>query len=94
MKKAAFQSLLLPIVAEYRQRSYEFWLSHLDGEPITSEFVADDGTDCQVEINVFWDHKPDGDIRVIFAIDDGGWRALLPVTDSFIIARDGTFVGE
>ena len=94
MKKTAFQSLLAPIVAEYRQRSYEFWLPHVEAEPITFEFVADDGTDCQVEINVFRDDKPDCDIRVMFAIDDGGWRACVPVTDDFVIAHDGTFVGE
>jgi hypothetical protein len=28
------------------------------------------------------------------SIDDGGWRAFLPWTDSFIIAPDGSFVGE
>jgi hypothetical protein len=94
MKKAAYLSLLLPIIAKYRQRSYEFWLPYLSGEPITSEFVTDDGTECQVEINAFWDDKPDGDILVVFSIDDGGWRAFIPVTDSFIIALDGMFVGE
>ena len=94
MKKTAYQSLLLPIVADYRQRPYDFWLTHLDGEPITIQITADDGTRCQVEISVFCDDKPDEDIRVMFAIDDGGWRAFAPVTDSFIIAHDGTFVGE
>ena len=94
MKKSAFQSLLIPIVVDYRQRPYDFWLTHLDTQPITFEFVADDGTECQVEISVFWDDKPNEDVRVIFSIDDGGWRAFVPVTDSFIIARDGSFVGE
>jgi len=94
MKKSSFQSLLLPIVADYRKRPYDFWLTHLDAEPITFEFVADDGTECQVEISVFWDGEPDDDIRVMFAIDDGGWRAFAPVTDDFIIACDGTFAGE
>jgi hypothetical protein len=28
------------------------------------------------------------------AVDDGGWRAFVPVTDDVMIAPDGSFVGE
>jgi len=28
------------------------------------------------------------------SIDDGGLRAFFPITDSFIVAQDGSFVGE
>jgi hypothetical protein len=28
------------------------------------------------------------------AVDDGGWRAFVPVTDDFMIAPDGSFVDE
>jgi hypothetical protein len=28
------------------------------------------------------------------SIDDGGWRAFSPLTESFILAKTGTFVGE
>jgi hypothetical protein len=94
MKKAAFQALLSPIVADYRKRPYEYWLSRVERDPIHFQFATDSGTECQVEINAFWDDHPGGNIRVLFAIDDGGWRACLPVTDDFIITRDGTFVGE
>lgn len=94
MNTAEFRTALAPILADYRTRSYEFWLQNVDGDPICFEFQADNGVDCQVEISVFWDDRPDSDIRVILSIDDGGWRAFLPVTDSFIIAADGTFVGE
>lgn len=62
--------------------------------PIVLTIRSDDGTECCVEIEAFWDDRPDADVRVIFAIDDGGWRAFVPVTDSFIIAKDGTFAGE
>lgn len=94
MKKAALQSLLAPIVTRYRQRSYDFWRTSLGAEPITFEFAVDDATECQVEIEAFWDDKQGGDIRVVFSIDDGGWRACFPVTDSFIMASNDTFVGE
>jgi hypothetical protein len=51
-------------------------------------------TQYQVTIQVFWDSKPHGDLRVVGSIDDGGWRAFLPLSDSFIMAPDGSFVGE
>lgn len=94
MNKTEYLDLLAPIISDYRRRDYAFWLPYLSGEPIVSEIVAPDGTECCIEINAFWDDKPDGDIRVVFSIDDGKWRAFVPVTDSFIIAPDGSFVGE
>lgn len=94
MDKAAYLSLLAPIVAEQRGRGYAFWLPYITGEVIVLDITAPDGTQCCVEINAMWDDKPDGNIRVIASIDDGGWRAFVPVSDSFIVAPDGSFVGE
>jgi hypothetical protein len=31
---------------------------------------------------------------ILGSIDDGGWRALRPLCDDFILAPDGRFVGE
>ncbi|MEA3510923.1 MAG: hypothetical protein U9R51_05755 [Actinomycetota bacterium] len=45
-------------------------------------------------MQAFWDSRQPGDLRVIVAIDDGGWRALSPLSADFIIAADGHFVGE
>ena len=95
MDRAKYLAMLAPIVAEYRQHDYAFWLPHVDStDPIVSYPIADDGTKCCVEISAFWDDAPNSDIRVAFAIDDGGWRAFMPVGADFIIAQDGTFVGE
>jgi len=34
-------------------------------------------------------------MRVFISIDDGGWqRIICPITDDFIIAPDGSFIGE
>jgi hypothetical protein len=52
------------------------------------------GIEYQVEIVAFWDDKPHGDLRVSGGVDDGGWRALHPLSDDFIMAPDGSFVGE
>jgi hypothetical protein len=31
---------------------------------------------------------------VLVNVDDGGWRAVAPLTQTFIRAPDGLFVGE
>jgi hypothetical protein len=46
------------------------------------------------EVQVFWDHDVGKDVWVIGSIDDGGLRGFFPLNDSFIMAPDGTFVGE
>jgi hypothetical protein len=48
----------------------------------------------QIEIEVMWDGKPGGDIRVIGGIDDGGWSAFKPMAESFIKGTGDVFVGE
>jgi hypothetical protein len=52
------------------------------------------GTTYQVETEAFWDRGREGDLRLMVTVDDGGWRAFAPLGESFILARDGTFVGE
>jgi hypothetical protein len=53
------------------------------------------GVVYQVEIEGFWDDPlQPGNLRVIGSVDDGGWRAVVPLTDAFIITPDGSFVGE
>jgi hypothetical protein len=58
------------------------------------EVVGPSGTTYQIEIDAFWDSGKPGDLRVTVAVDDGGLRAFAPLTTDFIIAPDGTFVGE
>jgi hypothetical protein len=66
-----------------------------DGRIDTPEAVGRSGTHYQIEILFFWDDKPDGDVRVIGSISDGrGFRAFVPVTESFIMSPEGRFVGE
>ena len=55
------------------------------------------GTVYQVEIVAFWDggrRARDGNLRVMVAVDDRGWSAVSPLTDDFIIAPTGEFIGE
>jgi hypothetical protein len=45
-------------------------------------------------VEVHWDDRPGGALRVLGTIDDGGWRALKPLCDDLLLAPDGRFVGE
>ena len=58
------------------------------------EVVGPSGTVYQLEVTAFWDDKKARNLRVIVTIDDGGWRAFVPLTTDFIMGPDGSFVGE
>jgi hypothetical protein len=77
----------------YRQRSYHDLVALL-GKPQVAELRGVSGATYQLEVVVQWDDRPGGALRVLGSVDDGGWRALKPLTDDFILAPDGTFVGE
>ncbi len=87
------RKILSEVISDLRKFSYEE-LARLRGEPEIREIVGDSGTKYQLEITVFIDDPRVQSLRVSVGIDDGGWRALFPVTVSFIIAPDGSFIGE
>lgn len=64
------------------------------GSVSNDEIARDSERSWQVEVEVLWDDKPDGDVRVMVAIDDGGLRAFVPLTGEFIKSPSGQFVGE
>jgi hypothetical protein len=69
-------------------------LEQLLKEQETGTVVGPSGTTYQTEAQAFWDDKKGRDLRVLVSIDDGGWRAMAPMSESFIVAPDGSFVGE
>ena len=94
MNTVEAKSLLENELSRYRKQSYAELLSLLD-QPQTFERVSASGSIYQIEIEVFFDDDSERDtLRVSGAIDDGGLRALSPLCDDFLIARDGSFVGE
>ena len=93
MDKTEARLLLQTQLQPWRRRSHAE-LANEVGHSHHFQLTAQSGTLYQGEIQVFWDAEPNGAIRVWGSIDDGGWRAFVPLTDSFILARDGTFVGE
>ena len=94
MNTVEAKSLLENELSRYRKLSYAELLSLLD-EPKTFERISQSGTIYQIEMEVFFDdHSKRDTLRVSGAIDDGGWRAFSPLCDDFLIAPDGSFVGE
>jgi hypothetical protein len=94
MNRVEALSVLQNQLRPWRERSW----TQLRGEVGQShhfEVTAEEsGTWYQGDVQLFWDDKPDGAIRVMASLDDGGWRAFVPLTADFILAPDGTFVGE
>ena len=95
MDRIETRSILSDHLNHYRLRSYTDlagWVS--EGRIDTAEIVAPSGARYQIEIQFFWDNRPNRNVRVMGAIDDGGERAFFPLTDSFILSPEGQFVGE
>jgi hypothetical protein len=91
--KKEIDQLLKVRVDQLRALSYSDLLGLLDKETRT-EIDGPSGRRYFIEASVFLDDKKGRDLRVLVAIDDGGWGALSPITGDFIMAPDGTFVGE
>jgi hypothetical protein len=81
-------------VAKYRTRSYDQLRAIVDAQKGSFQITGASGKRYYLDIYVHWDAKPEGNVRVIGCIDDGGWRAFLPLSESFIKAPDSSFVGE
>ena len=77
----------------YRAKPYAE-LVQRRGRAIISEQTGPSGAHYQLEVQVMWDGQPNGAIRVIGSVDDGGWRAFMPLTESFIKLPTEDLVGE
>jgi hypothetical protein len=85
MNRVEAKWLLLRSLAAYRKHDYDD-LRALVGETQTVERIGSSGTEYALEFNFVWDAKPGGNIRVLASIDDGRWRAFLPLTYDFIVS--------
>jgi hypothetical protein len=93
MDKEEARSILTRELERYRDVSYSDLISLLE-ETKHIETAGDSGAKYQIDIYRVWDDKPNGNLRIIGAIDDFGWRAFAPLTDCFILRPEGTFVDE
>jgi hypothetical protein len=72
---------------DYRQMTYSELISKIGTNQVV-EVGGPSGTEYQIEIQVMWDHKPNGDIRILGAVDDGGLRAFMPLCSDLIVRPD------
>jgi len=84
------KELLALELAKYRQRSYDELVKLIKTPAPCVTVSGVSKATYQIEVNAHWDAEPAGDVRVVGSIDDGGWRAFLPLSDSFIVAPGGT----
>jgi len=88
MDNAEANTLLTRHLEGYRLRSYADLMTLL-GESQVVELQGDSGAIYQLEVEVTWDDRPGGSLRVLGFIDDGGWRAFKPLCADFVLAPDG-----
>ena len=88
------QAILRCELAKYRERTYAQLRDMVAAPKRASRVTGMSGTEYQIDIYAHWDSRTNGAVRVIGCIDDGGWRAFLPMSDSFIKAPDDSFGGE
>jgi hypothetical protein len=94
MDRREAREIIASELAKYRTWSYDQLRAIVDAPEGTFEVTGASGKRYYIDIYAHWDSKPEGDVRVISCIDDGGWRVFLPMSDSFIKAPDGSFVSE
>jgi hypothetical protein len=92
--RAEAQEILQRQVDRLRRTPYAELCTQLD-EPQAFEVESPSGHVFQLEVLTFWDDKGARNLRVMVAIDDStGWRIRDYLRDDFILAPDGSFVGE
>ncbi|MHB8975014.1 MAG: hypothetical protein ACYC4N_31690 [Pirellulaceae bacterium] len=87
MNREEALGLLNAKLDDYRQIPYAELVSKIDTNEVV-EVSGPSGVEYQIEIEVMWDHKPNGDIRVMGAIDDGGLRAFIPLCNDLLVRSD------
>jgi hypothetical protein len=84
LNKTEAREILTTELTKYRNWSYEQLRALVDVPKRSFEVTGGSGTRYSIDIYADWDAQPNGDVRVFGCIDDGGWRAYLPMCDSFI----------
>jgi hypothetical protein len=85
MDKNEARSILQELLDDLKSRAREDLLE-LIANPICVEKKGQSGAIYQIECEALWDAEPGGDLRVMAAIDDGGFlSALKPLTADFLV---------
>jgi hypothetical protein len=85
------QKILSEQLARFSGRSHSELTQFVGDERVeVYEVRAASGAAYHIEIQFFWDNLPGATIRVAGSIDDGGFRAFVPLTDSFLRESAGS----
>lgn len=93
MNKKEATTLLREKINELRAAPYSE-LVELIGTDDIDEVLSASGKTYYLEATAFWDDRRRGHVRVVVSIDDGGFRAYMPLTNDFILDANGQFIGE
>lgn len=89
MNKTEARNLLSDFLLGLQQKPY-LELAELIANSTCIELGGAAGTKYQVEVLAVWDSKPNGALRVIASIDDGGsLSSLAPMTLDFLTDSRG-----
>ena len=95
MTKQEKRALLDRYLALYRVRPYGELVAYADptrGDHY--EVTLDSGGEAYIDVQGLWDDEVGGNVRISVSVYDHGWSAFFPAMDDFIIAPDGSFIGE
>ncbi len=95
MDKVEARLVLADLLAPYRSLPHSDLGSLVTQQPQAEAVVGSAGGRYQAEVEAMWDDRPGGPVRIAASLFDDGWRStFLPLTEAFIKAPDGSFVGE
>jgi hypothetical protein len=93
MNEGIAREILQRELSSWRAKSYRELVEFID-HAHTAEILGTDDHRYQIEIQSFWDSSRRDNVRVLGTVDDGGWRAFKPLTEDFVVAPNGEFIGE
>ena len=93
MDRAEARGVALGRLEELRALSYEELLTRFSDRLEACDVIGRSGARYQLEAQVLKEGRGES-LRVMVSVDDGGVRAFSPLTESFIITPEGSFVGE
>jgi hypothetical protein len=77
-----------------RMLPYDELVARYFHRPEHDQVVAPSGVQYDLSVETFWDSPDSQDLRVLVVVDDSTRRFRRVPSESFIIAPDGSFVGE
>jgi hypothetical protein len=88
MDKVEARVLLKAFVEDLQQQPYSE-LVRLIRNPVCVEMKGPSGTPYQIEYESLWDSEPNGLLRIMASIDNGGLiSAMFPITLCFLVDSD------